>query len=102
MTRPGWRRIETEQAFRELFVDRLLAGDGLSFTIHADGRLSGTAGGRALSGTWWWEDGMFCRTGRIDGEDLDLDREVIEAHGLLMRYTRDEGRGRSAVVGPAA
>lgn len=36
-----WRRIETLTGFLPAFADKLLLDDGVSFVIHADGRISG-------------------------------------------------------------
>ena len=93
-----WRRVETEAAFRAAFADRVLEGDGIVFTIHGDGRMTGQVDGATLSGRWVWREGMFCRTATLDGTDLGTDCEVIEADGGRMRYIRDGGRGAASVV----
>lgn len=94
----GWRRIETEMAFRQAIVDRMVTSEGMRFTIHSDGRISGRIDHKCLTGTWYWIDRYFCRTARLDGEDLGLDCEVIEIRGGRMRYTRDKGRGGATIV----
>lgn len=95
---PAWMRLKTERAFRQWVTGRVLTGNGLKFVIHGDGRISGTADGRAFSGTWVWRDGYFCRTARLEGEDLGADCEVIEVARGVMRYTRDKGAGAVLVV----
>lgn len=93
-----WTRVETEAEFREAFADRTFVGDGARFTIHTDGRLTGEIGDSALMGTWYWREGLFCRTATLDGQDLGLDCEVIEKQPGRMRYTRDGGCGASTIV----
>lgn len=93
-----WTKIETRAAFVEAIADRRLQGEGMDFTLHADGRITGTAGGSRLTGQWVWRDGCFCRQARLGDEDLSMDCEVIEICGNRMRYTRDHGRGARTVV----
>ena len=93
-----WKRIETEADFRRAFADKSFVGSDARFTIHADGRLTGDIGGSRLFGTWYWDNGYFCRTANLDGETLGLDCEVIEESSGRMRYTRDSGNGSSTIV----
>lgn len=93
-----WRRLDSKEAFIEAFADRPLVGEGVQFTIHADGQISGMAGPDRLLGNWYWQDGMFCRTATLNDEDLGLDREIIEQCGDQMRYTRDSGKGAASIV----
>ncbi|WP_193142759.1 MULTISPECIES: hypothetical protein [unclassified Meridianimarinicoccus] len=99
---PNWQRLLSRTAFLKRFADRELVGDGLRFVIHADGRITGQAGTGKLSGQWYWEDGYFCRTASLDGEDLGLDCEIIEYRGDSMRYTRNKGEGEASVVAIAS
>lgn len=94
----AWRRVETEEMFRQAFADKVLISEGMRFTIHSDGRISGRIGNSLLTGTWHWRDRYFCRTAELDGENLGLDCEIIEMLGNQMRYTRDEGNGDTTVV----
>lgn len=91
-------RVRTLEVFRARVTGRLLTGEGLVFTIHSDGRISGRADGLEFSGAWLWRDGLFCRTAELDGIDLGADCEVIEVSGPLMRYTRNEGEGSASIV----
>lgn len=94
----GWTRIDTENAFADAFAGKTFAGEGIMFTLHADGRITGSVGPARLVGRWHWQDGYFCRTATLDGEDLGLDCEVIEHRPGAMRYTRDKGHGAASVV----
>lgn len=87
-----WTPITTEAAFRTVFADRTFTIDGNRFTIHSDGRITGSFDGVALRGEWYWQNGMFCRTAYLGDEDLGLDRETIEASDGLMHYRGDDGR----------
>lgn len=94
----GWQRVETEEMFRRAFADKALTSEGMEFTIHSDGRISGRIGTSRLTGAWYWRDRYFCRTAELDGEDLGLDCEIIEILGNQMRYTRDKGNGDTSIV----
>jgi len=94
----AWRRVETEEMFRQAVADKTLTSEGMRFVIHSDGRITGRIGSSVLTGRWHWRDGYFCRTAELDGEDLGLDCEIIEMLGNRMRYTRDKGNGETSVV----
>ena len=94
----GWQRIDTRAEFIDIFADKVLLGEDLRFTIHSSGDITGQAGGQDFFGSWYWEDGFFCRAVSSGEEDLGLDREVIERRGRHMRYTRQMGQGNSSVV----
>ncbi|MHA7776685.1 hypothetical protein [Roseibium sp. M-1] len=94
----AWKRLTTREEFVAIFTEVPLTSEGLRFIIHEDGRIAGDVDGRPLSGSWYWEDGYFCRTAELDGEFLDLDCEIIEHCGDRMRYTRERGNGQSSIV----
>jgi hypothetical protein len=93
-----WKRLTTREEFVRTFTEVTLIGDGIRFIIHEDGKIAGDVDGRPLSGSWYWEDGYFCRTAELDGEFLDLDCEIIESLGDKMRYTRERGDGPASIV----
>ncbi|SDX84913.1 hypothetical protein SAMN05444358_11310 [Ruegeria halocynthiae] len=93
-----WRRIDTRAEFIDIFADKVLFGDNLRFTIHSSGDITGQAGGQDFFGSWYWEDGFFCRAVSSGEENHGLDCEVTEYRGLHMRYTRQMGQGYSSVV----
>lgn len=95
---PAWKRLTSREEFVAAFAGVTLVGEDLRFVIHEDGRLAGVAGGLPLSGTWYWSDGLFCRTADLDGEPLGLDCEVIECRGDQMRYIRERGEGEASIV----
>ncbi len=94
----AWKRVTTREEFCRLFADRELSQGDLSFTIHSDGKLTGYVDGLALSGTWAWEEGYFCRRAYLAEEDLGTDCELIESDGHRMRYFPDKGKGSARIV----
>ncbi len=98
-TGAAWLRIETREAFVSAFADRPLYGsEGMVFTIHASGRLTGTIDGNELTGEWTWRDGLFCRRASLGGEDLGVDCEVIFRRGGEMKYRGDKGAASPVIV----
>jgi len=93
-----WTRVVSYDEFCRLFAGRELAADDMRFTIHRDGRIEGAIGDAILIGSWTWEDGYFCRTARLDNDDLGTDCELIESDGHRMRYSSARGTGDSTIV----
>ena len=76
--------LNTERAFIEKVAGRNWQSDVIRVTFSADGTLSGTINGVPGSGTWVWEDTLFCSAFRIsdsggqDCSELRLrDRELL-------------------------
>jgi hypothetical protein len=98
-TGAAWLRIDARDAFVSAFADRPLYGaEGVVFTIHASGRLTGTIDGKYLTGEWFWQDGLFCRRASLGGEDLGVDCELIWKRGSEMMYRGDGGSAPPVIV----
>lgn len=94
----NWIRLHTEADFLKEIADRELVAEGMSFTIHSDGTISGLVGSSQLIGSWSWEEEYFCRIAELNGERLGVDCEIIEIEGSRMRYTRNKGAGETSIV----
>ena len=71
-------------------------GDGSS-TTHADGTMTGKAGGLPIIGSWTWEKGLFCREGTVGPEQMERDCQKLEIAGDSLRVTRNSGAGPISV-----
>jgi hypothetical protein len=70
---------------------------GLSLNVLPDGRISGSAVGRSVTGNWSWEDGFFCRDMDWGDRDIGYNCQLVEVAGSSqMRFTVDRGAGQSA------
>jgi len=70
---------------------------GLSLSVLPDGRISGSAVGRSVTGNWSWQDGYFCRDMDWGERDIGYNCQLVEARGTSqMRFTVDRGAGQSA------
>ena len=87
-------RIETEQEFREIAVGKKLVYKIGEYVIaHDDGTMSGYFGGKPLTGNWNWEDGYYCRTGKLGGKSLGEDCQIVELSGNRLTFFRKKGKG---------
>ncbi|WP_103332161.1 dihydrodipicolinate reductase [Pseudotabrizicola formosa] len=69
----------------------------LTLKVTPDGKINGTALGWAISGTWRWEDGYFCRDMDWSGYAIPFNCQLVETRdGRDLRFTVDKGAGSSA------
>lgn len=70
---------------------------GVSLSILPDGRIDGSASGWALTGTWTWEDGFFCREMDWGGTPIPYNCQLVEVRNdNQIRFTVDRGAGDAA------
>ena len=71
---------------------------GISLSVGASGQITGKAQGAEVTGEWTWKDDLFCRTMRWSDTDLPPNCQTVEVQdGTRVRFTADEGQGKSAV-----
>ncbi len=94
----GWTRIVDESQFVQLVGGRdlRLALFGVTLQVLPDGRITGRASGRDVSGNWRWQDGFFCREMAWGNQPVAYNCQLAEAAGDRIRFTSDRGAGRSA------
>lgn len=86
-------RIADRDAFVSAVQGRELSRLGVSLNVAPNGSISGRALGRDVTGTWTWENGMFCRT--LDAGDRQFGRncQVVSADAGNIRFHADQGTG---------
>ena len=89
------KRITTEQEFRELVVDRELAGDQTFLWHISDGDMVSESLGKRAEGTWSWVGTDLCRTATLGSRNLGHDCLAIFVIGDLVIVVRDAGYGRA-------
>ena len=89
------KRITTEKEFRELVVDRELAGEQTLLWYTGDGKMVGESRGKRIEGTWSWVGTDLCRTATLASRNLGYDCLAIFVIGDLVIVVRDEGHGRA-------
>ncbi|MEO9862833.1 MAG: hypothetical protein ABJM61_05295 [Yoonia sp.] len=93
----NWRHITSEEVFGTEVVDQFFGDEGGQSVAKSDGTIEGEFGGQVLSGTWAWEDEMFCRTSMLGDMDIGSDCLVIEVTDEQMRLTMGQGEGPSVI-----
>ncbi len=94
----GFAPVAERARFVDLVRDRALriALYGLALKVHDDGRISGSAMGRPVSGQWQWRDGYFCREMTWGTRPIAPNCQLVEVRGREMRFTTDRGKGQGA------
>ena len=65
--------------------------------VRPDGSIEGSALGWAVTGTWDWQDGYFCREMDWSGTIIPYNCQLVEVKGDgVVRFTVDKGEGDSA------
>ncbi len=92
----GARPITEKSEFLEIVQGRDLTRLGISLSVTGDGRITGRAMGRAVTGTWDWRDGYFCRDMAWGSTALGPNCQEVAVSGSVVRFTSDMGRGQFA------
>ncbi|MGL6208268.1 MAG: dihydrodipicolinate reductase [Paracoccaceae bacterium] len=86
-------RITAKSDFVATVDGRTLTAMAVRLNVASDGSLSGRAFGTAVTGTWTWTDGYFCRTLDTATRDFPLNCQLVETDGSTIRFTADKGQG---------
>jgi hypothetical protein len=95
----GFEPVKDRDDFMSLVEDRELKIGiyNLSLNVLPDGQIKGSALGWAITGSWQWQDGYFCREMDWSGMPIAFNCQLVEAQGAeKMRFTVDKGAGDSA------
>lgn len=89
----GMARITDQSAFVDTVQGRSLTSMAVRLNVAPDGTITGRAFGTAVTGTWVWQDGYFCRTLDTATRDFPLNCQLVETDGATLRFTADKGAG---------
>lgn len=89
-------KVNEQAEFVQLVNGKTLKRPFINLTVTPDGRIEGTGASWEVTGSWSWQDGYFCRTLFWGGDDLGYNCQEVSANGDRMRFTSDQGAGRSA------
>ena len=90
----GKKKIETEQEFRDVVVEKRLSNKHGYTMVHEDGTLSGDFGGKKMTGTWSWDDKYFCRTAKLGSKKFPLNCLTVTVSGDKATFRRNKGMGK--------
>ncbi|MEM7491471.1 MAG: dihydrodipicolinate reductase [Pseudomonadota bacterium] len=86
-------RITSREGFLSIVEGRRLVGDGVSLTVQPNGQITGRGFGLRVSGSWTWENEMFCRTLETTLRDFPRDCQTVERRGGFLRFQANQGAG---------
>jgi len=90
-------KVVSKSQFMRLVADRTLTRPFVELQVTSDGQIQGRGLQWDVSGEWAWRDGFFCRSLFWGGDDLGYNCQEVRADGARLRFTSDQGTGRSAV-----
>ncbi len=93
-----FQKVTEKEAFLGVLDGRALNIGlfNLAITVLPNGQITGSAVGWDITGTWNWQDGLFCREMDWSGMPVDYDCQLVETDGNQMRFTSEAGKGASA------
>jgi hypothetical protein len=91
-----FKQVKKEKQFRSQIVDHKLTDANGNWTIiKSDGTQSGSFNGQTYVGAWKWNGRYWCRNGKLGGQELGTNCQLVEIDGTSTRFTRDKGKGKS-------
>ena len=90
------QRVTSKGEFVQLVQGRTLSTLGVKLSVSPEGRISGRAWGRDVSGSWRWQDSYFCREMTFGDKPVEADCQVVEHDGDALRFIADRGTGKQA------
>lgn len=91
------KRITTEKEFRDQVVDRLHSSKSGTVTVTSDNKLTGTLGGKKVTGLWNWTGDTYCRTVQVGDRNFGFDCQVVLISGDRVIYVRNNGTGKRSI-----
>ena len=86
-------RISTRDQFVSRVADRQLSRVGIGVTVTQDGRISGSAFGTGVTGSWDWSGAFFCRKMEWGSRSWDRSCQAVQIDGDRVYFIGDKGRG---------
>lgn len=95
----AFERVSDLSTFNSLMAGKQLRLGiyGLTLNVTPDGRITGSAVGYGVTGSWSWQDGYFCRQMDWSGTEIPYNCQLVEVRGSQVRFTTDRGAGDNAV-----
>ena len=89
----AFEAVTDRAAFLSLVSGKALVGDGVSLRVGPDGGIAGRGFGLRVTGSWTWEDGLFCRTLDTILRDFPRNCQTVALRGDVLRFQADRGTG---------
>ena len=82
----AFEAVTSREDFVALVVGKRLTGDGVGLRVTPDGAITGRGFGFKVTGTWQWQDGLFCRTLTSAIRDFPLNCQTVAVQGDVIRF----------------
>lgn len=92
----GFEHVDDRPSFVSLIDGRTLTRFGIKLSVTPDGRITGRAFGRDVTGAWQWRAGYFCRDLYWGSKDLGPNCQAVKVQGRTVRFISDRGTGEYA------
>ncbi len=89
----AFQRVDQRDGFVSLVKDRALTRFGIRLKVQNNGKITGRAFGRKVTGDWTWSGGYFCRDLYVGGDELGPNCQMVQVQGNTLRFTSDKGQG---------
>jgi hypothetical protein len=90
-------KVEREEEFLSIVAGKDLRRPLVNVQVTENGDITGNGAGWAVSGSWTWEDGYFCRDLYWGGDPLGYNCQQVDVQkDGRIRFTSDRGAGDSA------
>ncbi len=91
-----FERVEKKDGFLSIVKGRALTRLGIRLNVSENGKITGRAFGRKVTGDWKWRGGYFCRDLYVGGDELGANCQMVQVNGRVVRFTSDRGTGQFA------
>lgn len=88
--------VTDRSTFIALIEGKTLTRLGVRLRVSRDGRISGRAFGKVVTGEWTWKAPYFCRSMQWGDEPLPYNCQQVSQRGQNLRFQSDRGTGQHA------
>ena len=67
-----FRQIKKASDFNATIVGKKLVNENGTVTLTSNGKVTGSFGGKALTGTWKWKGKYYCRKIKLGGDNSQM------------------------------
>ena len=89
----GFAQVTDEGQFVNLIAGKALTRLGITLNVDPQGRITGRAFGREVTGQWDWNGGYFCRDLNYGEDPLEFNCQMVKVRGNTVRFISDRGEG---------
>lgn len=91
-----YTKINSKSEFVSLIQGKTLTRPLVKLNVSPTGTISGRGASWDVEGNWTWRDGYFCRDLFWGGDALGYNCQEVGLSNGRIRFTSDQGQGRSA------